>query len=61
MILYPYVKRDTVTNLTEINAISAVCLFLYECCKEMEHAIESINTTKHKHEMRQVFILGKSS
>jgi len=54
--LYPYLSQYTVTNLTEINAISAVCLFLYECCKAIEHAIESINTTKYKHAMRQVCI-----
>jgi hypothetical protein len=53
--LYPYLNRSTVANLTEINTISEVCLFLYECCKEIEHAIEAINTTKHKHVMKHVF------
>jgi hypothetical protein len=54
--LYPYIKRETVAHLTEIKLVSAVCLFLYECCKEIERAVESINTTKHKHVMKQVFI-----
>ena len=58
-ILYPYLKRDTVIHLTEIKMVSAVCLFLYECCKAIEHAIESINTQKYV--MEQVFFWGKNS
>jgi hypothetical protein len=54
--LYPYIKRETAAHLIEIKVVSAVCLFLYECCKEIERAVESINTTKHKHVMKQVFI-----
>jgi hypothetical protein len=53
--LYPYVNRYTVTHLTE-NAVLTVCLFLQECCKIIENAIESVNTTKYKHVMRHVFI-----
>jgi hypothetical protein len=54
--LYPYIKRYTVAHLTEIKVVSSVSLFLYECCKEMEGAVESINTQKYKHVVRQVFV-----
>jgi hypothetical protein len=55
--LYPYINRDTIARLTEINAISTVCLFLHECCKAIERAIESVNTQKHV--MEQVFFWEK--
>ena len=55
-ILYPYVKRDTVTHLTEEKAVSAVILFLHECCKTIEYTVEVVNTQKDKHVMEQVFL-----
>lgn len=55
--LYPYLNRNTVANLTEINAISTVCQFLHECCKAIEDAVESVNTQKYV--MEQVFFWEK--
>lgn len=55
--LYPYLNRNTAANLTEINAISKVCLFLHECCKSIEDAVESVNTQKYV--MEQVFFWEK--
>jgi hypothetical protein len=53
--VYPYIKQDTLLQMTDARLVLRVSSFLYECCIEMERAVDSINTTKNRHVMERVF------
>jgi hypothetical protein len=53
--VYPYIKQDTLLQMTDARLVLRVSSFLYECCREMERAVDSINTTENGHGMERVF------
>ena len=55
LFIYPYIKRDTILQLEDLRLLSQVSLFLYECCKEIEHAIQLINNSKSGFVTEEVF------
>jgi hypothetical protein len=42
-LLYPYIERDTILQMTLANIISKICKYLHDCCEQTESAIESID------------------
>src|SRR5215208_6723243 len=55
LFVYPYIKRDTLLQLKDSRLLSQVSLFLYECCKEIEHALGLINNTKSRYLTEEIF------
>lgn len=53
--VYPYIKQDTLLQMTDARLVLRVSSFLYECCREIERAVDSINTTINRHVMERVF------
>ena len=51
----PYLKLDTLKELTSLNAFLPLSQFLYECCHELKDAVYEINVEKNKYLSEQVF------
>jgi hypothetical protein len=56
LFLYPYINQDTLLQIRDTALLSKISLFLYECCKEIEHALGLINNARSRYSVEQVFI-----
>jgi hypothetical protein len=55
LFIYPYIKQNTLLQLEDSRLLSQLSLFLYECFKEIEHALYLINNTKSGYLTEEIF------
>jgi hypothetical protein len=56
LFVYPHIRQNTLLQLTSFNSLSPLSLFLYECCRELKAAVDTINSTRSKYLIEQLFV-----
>lgn len=54
--VYSYIGEQTLLQLTSFNSLSPLALYLYECCRELNDAVNTINTAGNKYLTERLFI-----
>jgi hypothetical protein len=54
--VYSYIGEQTLLRLTSFNSLSPLSLYLYECCRELNDAVSTVNTARSKYLTEQLFV-----
>jgi hypothetical protein len=53
-LLYPYLQKSSLESIKETSLISKICVYLYECCDEIQGILESIERKNNNYLVQQV-------
>lgn len=56
LFVYPHIKQSTLRQLSSLNSLLPLSLFLYECCAQLSDAVNTTINTKNEFVTRELFV-----
>ena len=56
LLIYPYISLETLLEINDFHVLTQTSLFLYDCCNEIEDAVDLVKRAKSGRPLQPIFV-----